>query len=61
MSRLDRILAARRPAGVLIGFRGMATSKIEALQCNLVCYTFGRRATSKPDLHRSILWGVIAL
>jgi hypothetical protein len=33
MSRLDRVMAARRPAGVLIGFRGMATSKIEALQC----------------------------
>ena len=50
MSRLDRVLAARRPAGVLIGFRGMAASKIEALQCNLVCYAFGRRATSKLAL-----------
>lgn len=35
MPLLDRVLAARRPAGVLLGFRGIAASNIEALQCNV--------------------------
>ena len=58
MPRLDRVLAARRPAGVPIGFRGIAASKIEALQCEPVCHAFGGRATLKPDLIAAFCWEV---
>src|SRR4051794_13052016 len=59
MPRLDRVLAARRPAGVRNGFRGIAASKIEALQCEPVCHAFGGRATLKPDLIAAFCWEVM--
>ena len=58
MPGLNRARTARRPADVLIGLRGIAASKIELSNKSLlVCYTFGRLATSKPHLIAGTICG----
>jgi hypothetical protein len=60
MPGLNRAPTARRPADVVIGLRGIAASKIElSNKILLVCYTFGRLATSKPRLIAGTICGVI--
>jgi len=58
MPGLNRARTARRPADILIGLRGIAASKIElSNKILLVCYTFGRLATSKPHLIAGTICG----
>jgi hypothetical protein len=58
MPGLNRARTARRPGVILIGLRGIAASKIElSNKISLVCYTFGRLATSRPHLIAGTICG----
>ncbi len=57
MPGLDRVLVPRRPAGVLIGFRGIGPqSSKRPMQTSLLRFWAARHL--KTGRHRSILWGV---